>query len=368
LALKQAGIADTVPDPLGGRYSRDAAGRITGLLEEYAGWNQWEALSPNTDSAYRAAWRLRTDSAVVMGITTIQNMSTGVDPAMLRRILPTLDLPIRVRFIRFPLTTPTGLVDSLPPRVTVSGTKYIVDGTPVERLAVFRRPYADRPGWYGRLDLPPDTLTAIVAEAIQANDQPIFHAVGDSAVGLVLQALAEGAPDSVWHRLRPRIEHGDGLSPDQFALAKRLGVVMVQNPTHFALPMAPARYGAARMAVLQPAKSLLAASIPLAIGSDGPQNPFLNIMLAVSHPDRPGEALTVEQAVTAYTAGSALAQGLADRLGTLKPGMVADLAVLSQDIFSIAAPRLLAVTSVLTIVGGRSVYDPNGWLNALPPR
>jgi len=146
--------------------------------------------------------------------------------------------------------------------------------------------------------------------------------------------------------------------PDLVPLARSLGVIVVQNPTHLALgPMFLARYGAERAGKTQLLRSLLAAGIPLAFGSDGPQNPFLNIMLAALHPDNPPEAITVEQAVTAYTFGSAYAEGQETEKGSLAVGQLADLAVLSQDIFTVPLPQLPAAVSVLTLVGGRIRYD-----------
>ena len=97
--------------------------------------------------------------------------------------------------------------------------------------------------------------------------------------------------------------------------------------------------------------------VPLAIGSDGPNNPFLNLMLAVIHPTHPDEALTMEQAVTAYTRGSAWAEFTEREKGTLAPGMLADIAVLSQDIFTVPPPALPATVSVLTLVGGEIAHD-----------
>ena len=97
--------------------------------------------------------------------------------------------------------------------------------------------------------------------------------------------------------------------------------------------------------------------IPLAIGSDGPLNPFLNLQFAVTHPDNPREALTREQAVVAYTRGSAYAEHAERVKGTLAPGFLADLAILSQDIFAVPDDRLPETVSVMTIVGGRIAYD-----------
>ena len=109
-------------------------------------------------------------------------------------------------------------------------------------------------------------------------------------------------------------------------------------------------------AEFQPLRSLIEAGIPIAIGSDGPLNPFLNILFAVTHPINPAEAITVEQAVTAYTVGSARAELRDQEKGALRPGLLADLAVLTQDIFTIAPEALPATASDLTVIGGRIVY------------
>jgi hypothetical protein len=111
------------------------------------------------------------------------------------------------------------------------------------------------------------------------------------------------------------------------------------------------------MARVQLLKSTVAAGIPVAIGSDGPLNPFLNLMFAAVAAANPAEALTREQAVTAYTRGSAYAERRENEKGTLAPGMLADLAVLSQDIFKIPVEALPRTTSVLTIVGGKVVHE-----------
>jgi predicted amidohydrolase YtcJ len=107
---------------------------------------------------------------------------------------------------------------------------------------------------------------------------------------------------------------------------------------------------------MQPLKSLLDAGIPLALGSDGPTNPYLNILFASMHPNNPAEAISREQAVMAYTSGSAYAEFAEKDKGTLEPGKLADLAVLSQDIFKVPPPELPKTQSILTMVGGKIVY------------
>jgi predicted amidohydrolase YtcJ len=150
-----------------------------------------------------------------------------------------------------------------------------------------------------------------------------------------------------------RFEHGDGLSPDLIPKVKNLGIVVVENPSHLA-GMKKLLGGTFTQA--QPLRSLLEAGVPLGLGSDGPTNPYLNIMLASLHPNRPSEAITREQAVIAYTAGSAYAEFAEHDKGTLEPGKLADLAVLSQDIFKVPPPKLPETMAVLTMVGGKIVY------------
>src|SRR5207248_9772868 len=123
----------------------------------------------------------------------------------------------------------------------------------------------------------------------------------DGTIDMVLTAL-EASGGSRWQRLRPRIEHGDMLDRAQFAHAKRLGVVVVQNPSHLMNPeLANARFGSDRVAKSDELESIVAAGIPLALGSDGPINPYLNIMFAATNASNPREALTIEQALVAYT-------------------------------------------------------------------
>jgi predicted amidohydrolase YtcJ len=140
--------------------------------------------------------------------------------------------------------------------------------------------------------------------------------------------------------------------------AKRLGVVVVQNPTHFSfVEMFYARWSPQMQFENQ--RTLIEAGIPYAIGSDGPLNPGLNIMFATAHPSRPSESISRPQAVEAYTSGSAFAEFAEHKKGMLKAGMLADLAVLSQDIFSVTPNALPATRSVLTIVDGKIVHDAN---------
>jgi hypothetical protein len=148
------------------------------------------------------------------------------------------------------------------------------------------------------------------------------------------------------------------LGPEDFERARRLGAVVVQNPSHFMLgPLLNARLGTERTSHSDVVKSIVEAGVPLAIGSDGPMNPFLNMMFAAVNQVNPAQALTVEQSLVAYTRGSAYAEFAERDRGSLAPGMLADLAVLSQDIFKIPLTDLPRTASLLTIVNGRVVHE-----------
>ncbi|XXX81760.1 amidohydrolase family protein [Sorangium sp. So ce134] len=111
---------------------------------------------------------------------------------------------------------------------------------------------------------------------------------------------------------------------------------------------------------VEPLASLLGEGVPLALGTDGigaVMNPFVDLLLATVHPTRPEEALTMEEAVMAYTSGSACAELEEHHKGTLEPGRLADLAVLSRDIFGPISPEeMVGTTSELTMVGGEIVW------------
>ncbi len=365
-ALALVGLDDGATDPLGGRYGRDAANRLTGRLEEYAGYIAGRRLAERTppEVAVRR-YRAFAGEAVRYGLTSVQLMSDALPAAAVVRALLAADTPLRWRIFRFPQSEAgvetTDSRPHLPPqpgsRLDVRGAKWILDGTPIERLAALEAPYDDAPATRGRLNFAAEPFAGMVREGYGTESQLAVHAVGDAAIGTYLATLERVGAPGVWQRKRPRLEHGDLLTPALAGRARALGVVVVQNPSHFLFPDIYAARLGSRMTIFQPMASLVAAGIPLAIGSDGPVSPFMNIAWATAHPSHPAEALTREQAVTAYTRGSAFAEFMERDKGWLGAGALADLAVLSDDLFAVPADRLPAITSVLTLVGGTIVYD-----------
>jgi predicted amidohydrolase YtcJ len=359
-AMNALRIRDTAVDPAGGSYERDANHHLTGKMFEYADWTAERRLADSVSDA-DAIDQLTaySDQALGFGITSIQNMS--MQPlTRYEKVERHGPAPIRIRMIRMPMSETAARDASegatLPvssrerPLSIINGTKWILDGTPVEQGAAVRTPYpgSDKTG---KLNFTPDELKVIMKEAFDSKEQTLLHVAGDRTAAAVFDAMRAVGPAEEWRKKRLRIEHGDGLHPDLIALAKEFGVVVVLNPTHIvAKPLFP-------KGPYMPAKSLLKAGVPVAIGSDGPMNPGLNLQLITTMPGNAAEGITREEAVDAYTRGGAFAEFAENEKGTIAAGKLADLAVLSQDIFLVPVDALPDTKSVLTIVDGRIAYE-----------
>jgi predicted amidohydrolase YtcJ len=358
-ALSGFGYDDATPDPMGGTLGRTADGKLNGRLDEYAGYQasrQFAAAVPQEDRVARYQNSSRILAA--RGITSVQNMSNVRPAPEAAATIAAAASPLRWRVIRFPMTTATSFgageeVAALPG--SRPGAKWILDGTPVERGAAMTVPYADAPV-AGTLNFSRDTIAKMLEDADGRGEQPMFHAVGDEAIDAMLDAMDATGGAARWNGKRVRLEHGDMATAAQLVRLRELGVVYVQNPAHVSLvEMMKERY-APRVDAVQPVRSVGAAGVPFAIGSDGPTNPFLNIMFATLHPVTPGEALTREEAVIAYTLGSAYAEFAENEKGSLTVGKLADLAVLDGDPFTASPDQLPKIRSVMTMVGGNVVH------------
>jgi hypothetical protein len=370
-ALAKAGIGEDQKDPVGGRYERAADGKLTGVLREYAvlNLNRKLGLMP-TDAEAESQLREFFAQAVKFGITTTQDMSDAIEPGRAVKLFAAAPTPIRIRIMRMPGTTPTGRDAQEGLRVprhpsaliTVDGSKWLLDGVPLENTLTPRDVPSLKAGetiedGVRRLPLTfsEKEMEAMLRESLASGSPMMFHVSGYLSAAAMLDAMDATGGKSIWLGKRVRFEHGDGLFPDLIPRAKEMGVVVVQNPTHFDLRILDP--SATEVKDVQPFRTLIAAGIPVALGSDGPMNPYLNIMLACIDPGRPSEAITREQAVTAYTLTSAYAEFRETEKGSLESGKLADFAVLSQDIFSVPLPELPKTESVLTIVSGKIVYD-----------
>jgi predicted amidohydrolase YtcJ len=375
-ALSRLGIGENEPDPLGGRYERSVDGRLSGVLREYANVRVTRKLADLTsDKDAIVELRETLADAAEHGITTLQVMSDKMPPTRYVELLKQVPPSIRVRIMRMPMTTSSGRDlnegQSVPrnpsPLVTVSGTKWLLDGVPIEGTfaprqgLVFSQATRTEP-FFGHLQMtfPIKELDAMLRESIQTDDQLLVHVTGYEASAAMLDAMQKAGGEKVWAARRVRFEHGDALFPDLIPRVKQLGIIVVEQGTHLDLSaIAPEVMPSVRAEQSQPMQSLLAAGIPLVLSSDedGPSNPFLEIMLAIKHPNHPSEAISREQAVIAYTRTAAYAEFAEKEKGSLAPGKLADLAVLSQDIFAVPSDDLPKTVSVMTIMGGKVIYD-----------
>lgn len=315
-ALTKFGIPDGKTDPLGGRYERNPDGRLTGVLREYAALDLVRKLTDlASESDAVKELREKLSGFAKLGITSIQDMSNAIAPERCLALLDKVPSPIRVRVIRMPGSTPNGRdtregLEVLHHRsglVTVDGTKWMLDGTPLEGTFATRQAQAalfaevrqaqisgtvaaalDHAFATLELTFPREQISAMLEESLKLNDQLIVHVSGYPSASAMLDAMQSSGGKATWADRRVRFEHGDGLFPDLLPRVKEMGIIVVQNPSHAAHGM--------RSAQARPLKSFLVAGIPLALGSDsgGPVNPYRDIMFAITHPDRPSEAISRE--------------------------------------------------------------------------
>ncbi|GJG89312.1 amidohydrolase [Gemmatimonadetes bacterium T265] len=345
-ALAALGLDDGVQDPQGGRFDRDPQGHLTGLAEEYAGSAIRRRLgtAAGVPASVANLWAYA-QRRLAEGVTTVQIMGTSATPSAYRQTLVQADVPLRLRLMRVPMPDEDARAgerdgrgeESLTPRARIAGVKWILDGTPLEELAYLTTDYPDRAGWRGRPNFGRDFLDRQFRTALRGDDQLMLHIVGDAMTDEVLDEMEQLAPAERWRPLRVRFEHGDGLTtPARDARARALGVVIAQPR--------PGR----------PFRTLLADGIPLAYGSDGGMAPFF-MFARMTDPHDP-QAITREQALGVLTSGPSFAEFQERSKGTLAPGMLADLAVLSQDAMTTPTDALPGTRSLLTIVGGRVAF------------
>ena len=242
-ALAQAGIREGQPDPMGGRFERSSDGRLTGVIREYAVFDVERTFADQTSEADALAELRKTFSeAVKWGITTIQDMSNDMPPQRCVALLEEMPTPIRVRVMRMPGTTPAGrdMQEGRPaphssnPLITVSGTKWMLDGTPMEGTFAPRDDHATV-GYFAlheKLTFPKTELAAMLRETLHDHDQLLVHVSAYPPAAAMVDEMQSAGGMQIWAKQRVRFEHGDGLTPDLIPRVKELGIVVVQNPSH----------------------------------------------------------------------------------------------------------------------------------------
>jgi hypothetical protein len=255
-------------------------------------------------------------------------------------------------------------------RLASGFVKMFVDGVIDSSTAVMLDGYADQPGVNCDPLFTPEQFARVAVEADRRGLQIAVHAIGDGAVRIVLNGYAAAAKANGLRDLRHRIEHIELVHPDDIPRFKALGVVASMQPPHApgmaGLPLEPtlSRIGAARWPYAYAWRTLRDAGARLAFGTDWPVSP-IDPMLAVEcavtrpvwQPGLPVQRQTLAETLRSYTHDGAYVEHMEHRKGQLKPGMLADVTVLSADLEAIAPERIHTVKAVATVCDGRVVYE-----------
>lgn len=382
-ALALAGVGVETPEPAGGAIIRDQGGAPTGLLQETAMPLVRRHLpAPTVDEAY-AALQHEMGRAAERGLTALQlaNALDSVTEAAFLRALEQDAMRVRWR-VAVPF-------DSAPsddalrayaarrdawsgPYLRTGIAKGMLDGTVDAATAAMLAPYAIG----GETGLPRWGAAAL-ADAVAAYDragiQVELHAIGDRAIRMALDAFEEAARRNGPRDRRHRVEHLEVPDPADLPRFKALGVIasaqaIFATPDATTLTNYAPMLGPVRAARAMPFKALEEAGATIAFGSDYPvfpMNPLLGIHVAVTRelPDgtpaggwQPQHRIGVDSALRHYTRDAAYAAFREGELGTLAPGMIADLVVLSEEIIGTEPAALLRAKPVLTMMGGRETW------------
>jgi predicted amidohydrolase YtcJ len=243
-----------------------------------------------------------------------------------------------------------------------------MDGSLGSRTAALKAPYSDDPGNTGLPQYTQDQLNQMALERAKAGFQLGFHAIGDKAAAMALNAYAQSGISTT---ARNRIEHAQVVDPSDIPRFKKLGVIASMQPSHLLTDMnwAEDRLGPQRAAYSYAWKAFLDAGVPLAFGTDYPVEPITplrGLYAAVTRKNQagtkeyfPANKLTRGQALYAYTQGSAYAEFAEKHKGKLAPGYDADFILIEMNIYEVAAPALFYAHFLETYVAGQEAFPVN---------
>ncbi len=388
LALEKAGVTRETPDPPGGAIDRDAAGEPTGILRD-AGQLVGRVVPAVTDQQLRDALDRALEHAARLGVTSVQDMCYDHGPALVRLYQEyaragKLTTRIYCRTWLADWAEPAGVGVTAgfgDPWVRVGSLKEFLDGGIGASTAWFFDDYDERPGYRGlpnEIASLPDSFYLRAKAADEARLQLSIHAIGDAAISFALDQFARvREANPAWDR-RWRIEHAQHMARKDFARMAQLGVVASVQPAHAIDDgrFVERKIGHDRATRTYAFRSFLDAGVHLAFGTDwpvAPLAPWRTVFGAVTrivpevYPDGwiPEERISLEEALAAYTSGSAYAEFTESEKGRLAPGYLADLVVLDRDPFTIPPAELEGVGAVLTMVGGRIVWS-SGEISVVP--
>ncbi|PAL04988.1 amidohydrolase [Peribacillus simplex] len=380
-AMELAGVTEDIRDPDFGRYERDKNGLLTGILYEDAQQiilKEALRLTQNKkETIIKEFLRLLSQ----YGITSVNDLFAPIDDFLQDYdLFEKLDKQGELT-TRFHITPELdGNLDKAQTlrnkyesrKLQFSGLKQFVDGTVTGHTAYFLKPYSDQLDICGHPALDPEVLIDRVVKADELGFRIRFHAIGDGAIRLALDAFEEAERKNGKRDSRHTIEHIEVIDQDDIERFSKLGVIASMQPDHMAASsreVYSSIIGPEREKNVFLTKSLLNSGASLALGTDFPVsislNPMRQIYTAITRVDssgnpqntwHPEQKLTLAEALKAYTYGSAYGCFREHELGTLEAGKLADLVVLDRNLFDIPESEVLKTKVELTINDGKVVY------------
>jgi hypothetical protein len=380
-AMELAKVGKATVNPSGGTMVRHQDGSPTGIFKDNA-MNLIAAAIPapttgQEDRALQAAMQY----VASQGVTTVHHVGDyggEADIAVFHRARQQQTLITRA-YVAMPLAKWAQLQTRLQQEgagdkwVRIGMLKGFVDGSLGSHTAAFFQPFSDAPADSGFFVTPEDSLRHWIMQADKAGLQCAIHAIGDRAIHTILNIFEQTASVNGPRDRRFRIEHAQHIAPADIPRFAALQVIPSMQAYHAIDDgrWAEKVIGAERSKTTYAFRSLLDARTRLAFGSDwsvAPATPLEGIYAAVTrrtldnkHPDGwvPEQKITVEQALQAYTSGSAYAGFMEKDRGVLQPGMLADFVLLEKDIRNIDPATIREVKVMKTVVGGKVVYERN---------
>ncbi len=375
-ALRAANVGPETPDVDGGTIVRGRDGEPTGVFKDRARELIDAAVPPpshaHEDAALDAAMRY----VSTHGVTAVHHVGTWNDLDVFERAHRAGRLTTRL-YAAVPLASWMRLRDVVAARglgdawLRIGALKGFVDGSLGSRTAAMLEPFDDAPNTSGLLVIDPSDLDAWCAAADAAGLHLIVHAIGDRAVRLLLDVYERIARERPARDRRWRIEHAQHVAPPDLPRFARLGVIASMQPYHLIDDgrWAERAIGAERTRGTYAVRSLLDSGARVAFGSDwpvAPATPLEGIYAAVTrrtldgaHPNgwHPEQRIDVEDALRAYTSAAAFAGFSEAVTGTISRGKLADFVIIDRDITRTAPEEIAEARVVMTVVGGRIVYE-----------
>jgi len=382
VTLRLAGITANTPDPPGGVIVRDAQGNPTGALKDSAMDYVYRVAPPLSHEQRLKAIKRALAHAASLGVTSVQHMNPEyADIAVYQELLQRGELTARI--YAAPLIP--GVDDQVKigvrhafggPFLRIGALKAYADGSLGSATAYFFDPFTDQPNNHGLLSdemHPISLMQDRMMRADVAGLQICAHAIGDQGISIILDLYGEIVKAHGESDRRFRIEHAQHMAARDFDRFAQLHVIASVQPYHAIDDgrWAEQRIGHERASRTYAFRTFLNRGVRLALGTDwnvAPLNPMLTIYAAVTRATLDGnnpngwfpeQKLTVPETLEAYTLGSAYAEFQEGEKGSITPGKLADMVLLSDDIFAIDPAKIREVTIVTTIVGGKTVWDAN---------